>query len=95
MLGLCGITEAHILKFDRAVSNLLYAVFRADQIRLLDKQLIATLDRMWVYDTMTGLYNRAGFLKLAENIIAENKLKKQKLISSQCGGWKSEISIPA
>lgn len=43
------------------------------------KQLIATLDRMWVYDTMTGLYNRAGFLKLAENIIAENKLKKQKL----------------
>lgn len=34
-------------------------------------QMISTLDRMWIYDTLTGIYNRAGFFKLSEPIINE------------------------
>lgn len=32
-------------------------------------QMISTLDKMWIYDTLTGIYNRAGFFKLSENIV--------------------------
>lgn len=35
------------------------------------EQMIHALDRMWIYDTLTGVYNRAGFFKLAEPIIEE------------------------
>lgn len=34
-------------------------------------QMISTLDRMWIYDTLTGIYNRAGFFKLSEPIVSE------------------------
>lgn len=34
-------------------------------------QMISALDRMWIYDTLTGIYNRAGFFKLSEPIINE------------------------
>lgn len=35
------------------------------------EQMISALDRMWIYDTLTGIYNRAGFFKLSENIVKE------------------------
>lgn len=35
------------------------------------EQMIAALDRMWIYDTLTGIYNRAGFFKLSESIVSE------------------------
>lgn len=35
------------------------------------EQMIAALDRMWIYDTLTGIYNRAGFFKMSEPIIIE------------------------
>ncbi len=34
------------------------------------EQMIAALDRMWIYDTLTGIYNRAGFFKLSESIVS-------------------------
>lgn len=34
-------------------------------------QMISTLDKMWIYDTLTGVYNRAGFFKLSENIVEQ------------------------
>ena len=39
--------------------------------RTVMEQMIAALDRMWIYDTLTGIYNRAGFFKLSEPIITE------------------------
>lgn len=39
-------------------------------------QMISTLDRMWIYDTLTGIYNRAGFFKLSEPILSECVEKK-------------------
>ena len=33
--------------------------------------MVERLNRMWVYDTLTGVYNRAGFFKFAPNIIKE------------------------
>lgn len=35
------------------------------------EQMIAALDRMWIYDTLTGIYNRAGFFKLSEPVVNE------------------------
>ncbi len=37
--------------------------------RSVMEQMIATLDKMWIYDTLTGIYNRAGFFKLSESIV--------------------------
>ena len=43
----------------------------------LMEQMISLLDRMWIYDTLTGIYNRAGFYKLSEPIISEAILKNK------------------
>lgn len=40
------------------------------KIDLMEK-MIDALDRMWIYDTLTGIYNRAGFYKLSEPIVNE------------------------
>lgn len=37
------------------------------------KGLMNRLNEMWVFDTMTGLYNRAGFYNFAEDILADMK----------------------
>lgn len=34
-------------------------------------QMIKTLDKMWIYDTLTGLFNRAGFFKMSESVVQE------------------------
>ena len=33
--------------------------------------MVERLNRMWVYDTLTGVFNRAGFFKFAPNLIRE------------------------
>jgi len=51
--------------------------FENTRKRSVMEQMITALDHMWIYDTLTGIYNRAGFFKLSEGIIAdsiENKL---------------------
>lgn len=35
----------------------------------LMSEMIKTLDKMWIYDTLTGIYNRAGFFKLSDTIV--------------------------
>lgn len=40
------------------------------------EQMIAALDRMWIYDTLTGIYNRAGFFKMSEPIVLDAINKK-------------------
>lgn len=37
--------------------------------------MVERLNRIWVYDTLTGIFNRAGFFKFAPNIIEEAKRK--------------------
>lgn len=41
--------------------------------------MVDRLNRMWVYDTLTGVFNRAGFFKYAPNIIKEACEKKNDL----------------
>lgn len=41
--------------------------------------MVQKLNRMWVYDTLTGIFNRAGFFKFAPSIIDEAKRKKNNL----------------
>ena len=41
--------------------------------------MVQKLNRMWVYDTLTGVYNRAGFFKYAYGIIEEAREKGQNL----------------
>lgn len=41
------------------------------------EEMISTLDKMWVYDTLTGIYNRAGFFKMSEPIL-EDCIKNNK-----------------
>lgn len=41
--------------------------------------MVQRLNKMWVYDTLTGVFNRAGFFKFAPNIIKEAISKEHKL----------------
>lgn len=41
--------------------------------------MVQKLNRMWVYDTLTGVYNRAGFFKYAYNIIDDAREKGNNL----------------
>lgn len=41
--------------------------------------MVQKLNRMWIYDTLTGIFNRAGFFKFANNIINEAARKGNKL----------------
>ena len=41
--------------------------------------MVERLNRMWVYDTLTGVFNRAGFFKFAPSIIKEAYEKKNDL----------------
>lgn len=41
--------------------------------------MVERLNRMWVYDTLTGVFNRAGFFRFAPNIIQEAYEKKNDL----------------
>jgi len=41
--------------------------------------MVDRLNRMWVYDTLTGVFNRAGFFKFAPSIIKEAFEKKNDL----------------
>ena len=43
------------------------------------KRMVERLNNMWMYDTMTGLYNRGGFYHLAVKYLAE--LKKQNALT--------------
>lgn len=45
--------------------------FENSRKRSVMEQMITALDHMWIYDTLTGIYNRAGFFKLSECIIDE------------------------
>lgn len=45
--------------------------FENSRKRTVMEQMISALDRMWIYDTLTGIYNRAGFFKLSECIVNE------------------------
>lgn len=41
--------------------------------------MLQKLNRMWVYDTLTGIFNRAGFFKFAPSIIEEAKRNNHNL----------------
>ena len=45
----------------------------------LMNRMIQTLDKMWIYDTLTGIYNRAGFFKMSEPIV-KNCIESNKKI---------------
>lgn len=40
-------------------------------------EAVKRLNDMWVYDTLTQVYNRAGFFHLSQNVIAEAKKEKK------------------
>lgn len=46
------------------------------RIRTVLEQMVSALDRMWIYDTLTGIYNRAGFFKLSEFMVSQS-IKEQ------------------
>ena len=43
------------------------------------EQMLAALDHMWIYDALTGVYNRAGFFKRAESMVNDSIHKRQSL----------------
>ena len=52
-------------------TNIVANAFENLRKRDLLTKMINTLEGMWIYDTLTGIYNRAGFFKLSEKIIEE------------------------
>ncbi len=43
------------------------------------QKMIKTLDEMWVFDPMTHVYNRAGFFKFSEEIVARARSKHENM----------------
>lgn len=41
--------------------------------------MVHRLNRMWIYDTLTEVFNRAGFFKFAPNLIHEAIDRKENL----------------
>lgn len=56
--------------------NLSSAIEQVDNLSKM-RQMIKTLDEMWVFDPMTHVYNRAGFFKFADEVAKEAKSQKQ------------------
>lgn len=56
--------------------NLSNAVEQVDNLVKM-KQMIKTLDEMWIFDPMTHIYNRAGFFKFADEVALKAKSLKQ------------------
>lgn len=64
--------------FHLFIMNINNALENVRRQRMLNN-MVERLNRMWVYDTLTGIFNRAGFFKFAPNIIEEARLKGNKL----------------
>lgn len=57
------------------ISNALESIHKQSEL----KRLVERLNRVWMFDHLTGVYNRAGFLHFAEKILEECK-KEQRSI---------------
>lgn len=60
-----------IMNIDNALENL--------RKQNMLNAMVERLNRMWVYDTLTGVFNRAGFFRFAPKIIDEACKKKEDL----------------
>ena len=64
--------------FHLFIMNISNALENVRKQKMLNN-MVERLNRMWVYDTLTGIYNRAGFFKYAPNIIKEAREKGNNL----------------
>ncbi len=48
--------------------------------QMIKQDMIEQLNRMWIYDSMTGVLNRAGFYTKVHDVIARCKMQKKKLL---------------
>ena len=56
--------------------NLSNAIEQVDNLTKM-RQMIKTLDEMWVFDPLTHIYNRAGFFKFADEIVHKSRTLRQ------------------
>lgn len=56
--------------------NLSNAMEQVDNLTKM-RQMIKTLDEMWVFDPLTHIYNRAGFFKFADEIVHKSRTLRQ------------------
>lgn len=61
--------HSFILNLDNAMETLR----KQDMV----KAVLARLNRKWIYDELTGVYNRAGFSKMSEELIKTAREKKE------------------
>lgn len=58
------------------ISNALQNIYQQNQL----SSAIAKLSKLWIYDSLTGVMNRAGFERFSDNVVEEAKLKKKDLM---------------
>lgn len=72
--GYCVLCDSRLMLdseiFHLFITNINNALENIRKQNMLNA-MVERLNRMWVYDTLTGVYNRAGFFKFAPNIIKE------------------------
>jgi len=61
--------------FQLFLININNALENIREKRLLNR-MINQLDKMWIYDTLTGVFNRAGFFKFSAAVIDEARRRK-------------------
>lgn len=80
--GYCVLVNSRLLidseifhLFIMNINNAMENIRKQDMLN----HMVDRLNKMWVYDTLTGIFNRAGFFKFAPSIIEEANQLNQKI----------------
>lgn len=80
--GYCMLGESRLMMnseiFHLFIMNINNALENLRKQNMLNS-MVQKLNKMWIYDTLTGVFNRAGFFKYAPSIIREAISKSNKL----------------
>lgn len=80
--GYCVLANSRLLMdsdlFHLFVMNINNALENVRKQNMLNA-MVQKLNKMWIYDSLTGVFNRAGFFRFAYDMVTEAKEKRQNL----------------
>ncbi len=80
--GYCVLANSRLLMdsdlFHLFIMNINNALENVRKQNMLNS-MVQKLNKMWIYDSLTGVFNRAGFFRFADEMVVEAKEKRQNL----------------
>lgn len=82
--GYCVLGQSGLLMdspwFNLFIMNINNALENVRKQEILNA-MVERLNKLWIYDTLTGVHNRAGFFRIVPNIIREARERKQTIFA--------------